>query len=80
MVTDSSAEARKVDKRTAQALWDSAVIPSGIRRKKVDDATDDEDASDDGASENQETMKFVLLMKKGNKQQVRGSFNQTHKG
>ena len=69
MVTESSAEARKVDKRTAQALWDSAVMPSGLRRKKYE-SDEDEDASDMGEFESQDTMKFVLLTKKGNKQQV----------
>ena len=70
LVTDSSAEARKVDKRTAQALWDSAVIPSGLRKKKYEISDEDEYASDAGETESQETMKFVLLTKKGNKQQV----------
>ncbi|KAL5523773.1 hypothetical protein ACEPAG_7946 [Sanghuangporus baumii] len=71
LVTDSSAEARKVDKRTAQALWDSAVVPSGLRKKKQDISDEDEDASEVGETESQETMKFVLLTKKGNKQQMR---------
>ncbi|EJD02975.1 transcription factor [Fomitiporia mediterranea MF3/22] len=71
MVTDSAAEARKVDKRTAQALWDSATMPSGFRKKKYDNSDEDGDVSDDGESENQETMKFVVLTKKGNKQQAK---------
>ncbi|KAH8119395.1 transcription factor [Phellopilus nigrolimitatus] len=71
MVTDSSAEARKVDKRTAQALWDSAVLPTGLRKKKYDESDEDEDASDGGISEGQDTMRFVLLTKKGNKQQAK---------
>ncbi|KAL5485215.1 NMD2 [Sanghuangporus weigelae] len=71
LVTDSSAEARKVDRRTAQALWDSAVVPSGLRKKKQDISDEDEYASEVGETESQETMKFVLLTKKGNKQQMR---------
>ncbi|KAI5123948.1 hypothetical protein M0805_006362 [Coniferiporia weirii] len=71
MVTDSSAEARKVDKRTAQALWDSAVLPTGLRKRKQDDEDEDGDASDGGDSESHGTMKFVLLTKKGNKQQAK---------
>lgn len=67
MMTDASAEARKVDKKTAQALWDSSVLPTGLRKKKLDGHEDDEDASD---SDEHGTMSFVLLSKKGNKQQV----------
>lgn len=67
MVMESSAESRKVDRRTAQALWDSAVVPSTLWKKKE---SDDEN-SDDALSGGQETMKFKLLTKKGNKQQVR---------
>lgn len=71
MVTESSAEARKVDKRTAQALWESAVLPTGLRKKALDGSDDDEDVSDVHDSDGQGTMKFVMLTKKGNKQQVR---------
>ena len=77
MVTDSSAEARKVDKRTAQALWDSAVIPSGLRKKKQDSGDSEEDVSDAEEAGSQGTMKFVLLTKKGNKQQVQDQHSRT---
>lgn len=66
MVTESSAESRKVDRRTAQALWDSAVVPGTLWKKKESEAEN----SDDETFEKQETMKFKLLTKKGNKQQV----------
>ncbi|THU82420.1 ARM repeat-containing protein [Dendrothele bispora CBS 962.96] len=34
LVTDTSTESRKVDKKTAMALWDSSVLPPGMRRKR----------------------------------------------
>lgn len=70
MVTDSSAEARKVDKRTAQALWESAVLPTGLRKKILDNGDEDEATSDHDSADGRGTMKFVVLSKKGNKQQV----------
>jgi regulator of nonsense transcripts 2 len=63
MVTDTSADSRKVDKKTALALWDSAVIPPAMRKKRVDDL--EERDINDG------TTNFVVLTKRGNKQAVR---------
>ncbi|KAF8200931.1 transcription factor [Pholiota molesta] len=68
LVTDTSAESRKVDKKTALALWDSAVLPPNIRKKRTDEREDDEDEKD-GASSG--TMAFTVITKKGNKQQTR---------
>ncbi|KAJ7783281.1 transcription factor [Mycena metata] len=51
MVTDSSAESRKVDKKTALALWDAAVLPPGTRKKRPDEA-DDELSSGQGDGHN----------------------------
>lgn len=62
MVTDSSLESRKVDKKTALALWDSSVLPVRKRREDPDEASDI-DSSD--------MMKFTVLTKRGNKQQAR---------
>ncbi|KAI0031222.1 transcription factor [Vararia minispora EC-137] len=62
MVTDTSAEARKVDRRTAQVLWESAALPNVVRSKRAD-GQDVE--GQDGA------MRFTMLTKKGNKQQTR---------
>jgi hypothetical protein len=59
MITDGTADTRKVDKRTAAALWDAAVLPPAARRRREDG----EDAQD--------MMKFTLITKRGNKQQVR---------
>ena len=42
MMTDSSAEARKVDRKTAQALWDSSVLPTGLRKKRIDEPEEEE--------------------------------------
>jgi len=66
MMTDQSAESRKVDRRTAQALWESAVLPPGIRKKRVDE--EDEEAQETEAG--QSVMNFTMITKRGNKQQV----------
>lgn len=73
MVSDSAAEARKVDKRNAQILWDSAVLPSSLWKKRHDDEPE-EDAADGSASDVQDVMKFSVLSKKGNKQMVRAIY------
>ena len=70
MVTDSSAESRKVDRRTAQVLWDSAVLPTSLRKKMQDDGEHEEGDEATVDPEGMDTMKFVMLSKKGNKQQV----------
>lgn len=70
MVTDSSTESRKVDKKTALALWDSSVLPPGARKRRVDDNEvdgDDPSVADDGRN----MMNFTVITKRGNKQQVR---------
>lgn len=67
MVTDTSAESRKVDKKTALALWDSAVLPPAVRKKKLDDK---EDADDEGEEGDNGMMTFTVITKRGNKQNV----------
>lgn len=62
MVTDVSAESRKVDKKTALALWDNATLPPVVRKKRVDD----QEQSNGAAG----TMAFTLITKRGNKQTV----------
>ncbi|TFK20775.1 transcription factor [Coprinopsis marcescibilis] len=62
MFTDTSAESRKVDQKTARALWDSAVLPPAVRKKRTDEETD---ASETG------TTNFMLITKRGNKQATR---------
>lgn len=67
MVTESSAENRKVDKKTALAMWETAVPPPVLRKKRVDE--NDEDGVAD-AQNDEGVMKFTLFTKRGNKQQV----------
>lgn len=64
LLIDASAESRKVDKKTALALWDSSVLPPATRRKRVEEPADEEEV--DPA-----VMNFTLVTKRGNKQQVR---------
>ncbi|KAF4621286.1 hypothetical protein D9613_000759 [Agrocybe pediades] len=68
MVTDTSTESRKVDKKTALALWESAVIPPNIRKKRADDREEEDEEKEVNSSG---TMAFTLISKKGNKQQAR---------
>lgn len=63
MVTDTSAESRKVDKKTALALWDSAVIPPTARKKRPDE--EQTEPADETVTN------FVVLTKRGNKQSAR---------
>jgi regulator of nonsense transcripts 2 len=68
LVTDTSAESRKIDKRTALALWDSAVLPPALRKKKnIDDGEEEEDVKE---VEGSKTMNFTVVTKRGNKQLV----------
>jgi len=64
LVTDTSAESRKVDRRTAQTLWESAVLPPGMRKRHEDGEGSTENA-------NPAIMNFTMLTKRGNKQQVK---------
>ncbi|KAF5370880.1 hypothetical protein D9758_002015 [Tetrapyrgos nigripes] len=63
----TEAEARKVDKKTALALWDSSVLPPGTRRKRGDEGEDEENAGTTDPS----VMNFTIVTKRGNKQQSR---------
>ena len=66
LVTDTSAESRKVDKKTALALWDSAV-PTNVRKRRADGKEEEEE---EGSGAGPETMAFTVITKKGNKQQA----------
>jgi regulator of nonsense transcripts 2 len=66
MVTDTSAESRKVDKKTALALWDSAMLAPSLRKKRGGE----EGGGGSSASQGDEVMSFTLVSKRGNKQQV----------
>ncbi|KAG6903019.1 hypothetical protein C0995_007452 [Termitomyces sp. Mi166 len=65
MVTDTSSDSRKVDKKTALALWDSSVLPPTVRRKKVEDGDDESETSE---LNRPDIMAFTVLTKRGNKQ------------
>lgn len=80
MQIEASAESRKVDRRTAQALWENAVLPPNLRKKRVlggggnvgeDDGGDGEETEVVPGGERQGTMNFMLITKRGNKQQVK---------
>jgi regulator of nonsense transcripts 2 len=62
LITDSSSENRKVDKRTANALWDSSSMPSGLKKKRLDNET--------AESPEQGVMRFTVVSRRGHKQQV----------
>ncbi|OBZ67192.1 Regulator of nonsense transcripts UPF2 [Grifola frondosa] len=71
MVTDTSSESRKVDKKTALALWDSTLPPSVMRKKRNEEAEEDTDATSANGSADHEVMNFTLFTKRGTKQQTR---------
>jgi regulator of nonsense transcripts 2 len=62
MVTDTSAEARKVDRRTAQALWE---MPAVVRPKRRGGEEDGEGGGEQGV------MRFTVLARRGNRQTTR---------
>ena len=66
MLSDTS-DSRKVDKKTALAMWDNTILPtaSGGRKKKVED---DSDTSSSARALG--VMNFTVLSRRGNKQQV----------
>ncbi|GAW05433.1 ARM repeat-containing protein [Lentinula edodes] len=64
MVTDTSADSRKLDRKTAMALWDSSVLPPNLRKKRPEDGDEDEEIDAN-------TMHFTVVTKRGNKQQTR---------
>jgi regulator of nonsense transcripts 2 len=67
MRTEASAESRRVDRRTALALWESVTLPTGLKKKRVDDFEEDGDAS---ASAEESVMKFTLVTRGGRQRQV----------
>jgi regulator of nonsense transcripts 2 len=67
MMTDTSAESRRVDRRTALALWESAALPTGLKKKRVGDLDEDGNAP---ASTEEPVMNFTLITKRGKQQQV----------
>ncbi|KAI0093344.1 ARM repeat-containing protein [Irpex rosettiformis] len=70
MVTDT-ADARKVDKKTALALWDQTVPPPVVRKKRGEDAEDTVDPAGGSQGDQAGVMKFTLFTKRGNKPQMK---------
>jgi len=68
MVADSSAESRKVDKKTALAMWDSAVLPPTARKKRMDENDEECDAAE---TNGHNVMNFTVITKRGSKQHTR---------
>jgi len=68
IITDASAESRKIDKKAA--WWDSAVLAPGSRKKRVDDNEGDADGEGNAAN-SEPVMNFTVITKRGNKQQMR---------
>lgn len=67
MMTGTSAESRRVDRKTALALRESAALPTNIKKKRVEDFEEDGDVS---ASAEEPVMNFTLVTKRGKQQQV----------
>ncbi|KAI0744950.1 ARM repeat-containing protein [Earliella scabrosa] len=70
LVTDTSGDSRKVDKKTALALWDTTLPPPVLRKKRNEEADDDGEPGAEGAKD-PDVMNFTLFTKRGNKQQTR---------
>ncbi|KIO28448.1 hypothetical protein M407DRAFT_71750 [Tulasnella calospora MUT 4182] len=62
MMLDSTQEARKVDRKAAAVMWETAVMTGGAKKKKEDT----EKSSING--HDADFMKFTLLSRKGNRQ------------
>lgn len=67
IITDSSAESRKVDKKAA--WWDSAVLAPNLRKKRADEG--DVDAGGDNNPDSNAVMQFTVITKRGGRQQGR---------
>lgn len=63
MMADASTESRRVDRKTALALWDSTALPTGLRKKRAD-------FDEEAASAEEPVMNFTLVTKRGKQQQV----------
>ncbi|KAI6032951.1 ARM repeat-containing protein [Pisolithus orientalis] len=67
IITESSAESRKIDKKSA--WWDTAVLGPGARKKRVDEA--EQNVEGDADHPNGSVMNFTVITRRGNKQQTR---------
>lgn len=67
MMTGTSAESRRVDRKTALARWETTALPTSIKKKRAGDLDEDNDTS---ASTEEPVMNFTLVTKRGKQQQV----------
>ncbi|KAH9915683.1 ARM repeat-containing protein [Fomitopsis serialis] len=68
MEIETSSDGRKVDKKTALAMWDSSLPPPVLRKKRNEDL-EEEDNLATNAADQPGTMTFTLFTKRGNKPQ-----------
>ncbi|KAI6046075.1 ARM repeat-containing protein [Pisolithus marmoratus] len=67
IITESSAESRKIDKKTA--WWDNAILAPSTRKKRVEGT--EQNIDDDADHANGSVMNFTVITRRGNKQQAR---------
>ncbi|KAL4080360.1 armadillo-type protein [Scleroderma yunnanense] len=65
IITESSAESRKIDKKNT--WWDTAVLAPGVRKKRAEEHEQDTDGDTDNATGS--VMNFTIITRRGNKQQ-----------
>lgn len=67
IITESSAESRKIDKKNA--WWDNAVLAPSVRKKRTGETEQNIDG--DADCPNGSVMNFTVITRRGNKQQTR---------
>ena len=59
-MSEAAADAKRVDRKAAQSVWDSTAVPgSGVGKRKKDDQSEQKNEED------KSIMKFAVLSKKG---------------
>ena len=66
IMTESSVESRKIDKKNA--WWDTAVLAPSVRKKRPEEH--EQDADGDAYNTLGSVMNFTIVTRRGNKQQV----------
>src|SRR5260370_27805080 len=69
MLSDAS-DSRRADKRTALSMWDTSTLSSAVGVVGLKKKAEANETNEDSASREPGVMKFTLLSRKGNKQQV----------
>ncbi|KAI6125708.1 ARM repeat-containing protein [Pisolithus croceorrhizus] len=67
IITESSADSRKIDKKSA--WWDNAVLAPSVRKKRVEET--EQNIEGDADHPNGTVMNFTVITRRGNKQQTR---------